>query len=89
MDGGGDGRTRAEQRGRAGVEVPHRGEEEGERGSRSSAGALRTAALASALATARIRLIQFAEVGHRLLRRAADPLLPGAGPSSPPGPFTS
>jgi hypothetical protein len=36
-----------------------------------------------------MRLIQFAEVGHRLLRRDADPLLPGAGPSSPPGPFTS
>lgn len=58
-------------------------------GSRSEAGAVRTAALASVHATARMRSIPFAEVGHRLLRGESDPLPLGAGPPSPPGSFTN
>lgn len=58
-------------------------------GSRALVGAVRTAALASVHATARMRSIPFAEVGDRLVRGAADPFLPGAGPPSSPGPVTS
>ena len=58
-------------------------------GSRALVGAVRTAALASVHATARMRSIPFAEVGDRLVRGATDPFLPGAGPPSSPGPVTS
>jgi hypothetical protein len=56
-------------------------------GSRTLVGAVRTAALASVQATARMRSVLFSEVGHRLLRGNADPLPLGAGPPSPPGPI--
>ncbi|MGI0088700.1 MAG: IS66 family transposase [Nitrosotalea sp.] len=55
-------------------------------GSRTMVGAIRTAALASVQATARMRSIRFAEVGHQLLRGAADPFRVGPGPPGSPGP---
>lgn len=55
-------------------------------GSRTAVGAVRTAALASGKATARMRSIQFAEVGDQLLRGKADPFLTGPGPPNGPGP---
>ncbi|EQD75329.1 transposase IS66, partial [mine drainage metagenome] len=48
-------------------------------GSRTMVGAARTAGLASVQATARMRSVRFAEVGHRLLRGNAEPVSPGAG----------
>ncbi|MHB8351809.1 MAG: hypothetical protein ACYDFT_03830, partial [Thermoplasmata archaeon] len=55
-------------------------------GSRTMVGAARTAGLASVQATARMRSVRFAEVGHRLLRGNGDPFPPGPGPPTPPGP---
>jgi hypothetical protein len=55
-------------------------------GSRTLVGAVRTAALASVQATARMRSVLFSEVGQRLLRGETDPLPLGAGPPSPPSP---
>jgi transposase len=55
-------------------------------GSRTAVGAVRTAALASVQATARMRSIRFAEVGDRLLRGLADPFLAAPGPPNGPGP---
>ena len=58
-------------------------------GSRALVGAVRTAALASVHATARMRSIRFAEVGERLLRGDRNPFGSGVGPPIPPSPPTS
>ncbi len=55
-------------------------------GSRSAGGADRTAVLASIQVTAKMRGINFREVGERLLHGDPDPLRRRKGTPGPPGP---